>query len=336
MQTSILSCIRKPDFQRIAILFLAIGFLFLFLSPENGLRAQESELSYSVRFGVISGSYDTDLEERWRNDIVFGSLLAKGFGFTTAWSGKEAGGSTIGGSIYYKDFEFFLNSNGISAAPSWIEYYSIPSSGTSTTTMYFNDLTLNRGDADLGAAYTFFKKDGHKLSGRLFRKSRVIEGDLSAFGVFSIPSSGASTILLRSGSIEALAAGLGYGLGYSFTMDKHEFLAGLSLYSMAGTWKYSQTVLSTSSLTLSDEDGNYKIIGNLLELGYRYQVAKDWRFFAIYTQDSAQVTDSDVMNYAIVLSQTSNPTVSFNVLTYPGSTQLDRLSTIKLGVEYLF
>lgn len=320
---------------KIIKMYLAFFLSLALLYPVSVSAQDSTEISYMLRFGFIAGNHESDLEQRWHDDILYGSLLNRGIGFSMPWENKYANGSFIDGVIAYKDWQFFLLNSGVISNPNWSYFTSIPVSSVQANTVLTRQMELGRGDNELGVSYAFWKKDGHSIRGKLALKNRFLTGDLSGLGVLSFSS--ASAFIIEDATLEGLAGGVTPGIIYGYEWDQHEVSAGLSFYNMVGTWNYDVLfIFAPSTLTKANESGDYKITGNIFTLAYAYRLNDHWKLLISFEHDQAAVTDSNVMNYNLSVTSGSSPTLSFNILTYLGSTKRDELNTLRIGAEYLF
>lgn len=302
-----------------------------------------------IHLGVGGGAHDPDLEEKFYNDRLYGSLLAGGVGFDSEWEQKAAAGSDFQIDYYNGPWRFLLESVAAVSQPEYIGFSTIRSGTVGFTEIDFRQAdSLTRNNArllggydvseslDLGGAHQLYALFG---LGTLAQRAEFTGLTLQTASVGTL--SGSAVGLPLEDSADSFAAGFSFGADYRYAWsDSLQLQARWLLEPMGGgSWEFQRTRIFTSGvLTYRNEEGDLEAFRSSLYLGLNWAFAEDWLFTAGMTIEGTRIKDKNVVPIAFTSGVPFDASAFLldYALTYPGSANDDGIFLMTFGVTYRF
>ena len=300
-----------------------------------------------IGLGFFAGTHRPEMEDRFSNDRFFAALLFNGFARNTAWENTSAAGLPWYASYHVARWQVGLEHSPVASSPNFNGVLSatIPSSpsniGVASLDQTMFD-SLARSNTTILGGYLLNPGSNVPVHLLFGLRSFSMNGDYQVLRLTRVTVGAASAEGLEAtlkGRLKADASGPVLGVEMLLALaDRWRFRARARLFGGAGAWR--NTTLfgkSAPSAEYSDENGTYKVVATELELGVSFEVISNGSVFARFTTEKMRTTDSEVvlLKVSSVASENSNRATEF-ALTYPGSSQTDRLSGLVFGYEHRF
>lgn len=303
-----------------------------------------------VGLGFFSGTHRPEMQDRFANDRFFAALLFNGFAVNSEWEETGASGLPLYVAYHAARWQFSLENSPVSSTPHYDGFLTatITSVSPSIGVSAFDRTTfdaLNRTNTTLSAGYLVNPGSSVPVHLLFGLRSFSMMGDYSVLRLTHVTqgaaaASGFETTL--SARLEADASGPLLGAEMLVALaDRLRLKVRARLWSGTGTWRNGYTLAKTSGSGItgefSSEEGKYSVVGTELEVGVSYEITSNGSVFARFSSERLSTTDSEVVLIKVssVASENNNRGTEF-ALTYPGSTQEDRLSGLTFGYEHRF
>ena len=309
-------------------------------------RSNSAKIHTLEFYGALGGgNHTSDLEKKFYNDILFGSLFnpalsgISGFGLNTPWVNKTYTGGRLG--VEYKRKRLLVNfeSAQFVSRPSFNSFARVGNSDAELIYQRQTDLTLNRNRRTLLGGWLIYKVgDKHQL---------YILGGVNNIKVESVLEINGSGTLIgnpflqnsfsHSNTTTGYGTGLAFGVKYRRQFSKKWGLSTRLLFSPAltGSWDYQQLLVNApGGFDYKSETGNYKITSLSYNLKLDYSPRQKWRIFVMLYNEIAQHTDSEIilLDDAALVGNANFPAAFF--LNYPGSSHRESIIGLNIGVSY--
>lgn len=317
-------------------------------SPKTGPPgAPSNREGLHVGIGLFTGTHRPELEDRFRNDRFFAALLFNGYGTTTEWESTTASGLPWFVRYNVRRWQVGFENSAVISHPRYTGILSatIPTAPTPIVLSALDQTAFDplvRANTTLSGGYLLnpdssipvhllFGLRSFSLGGdyRTIRLTRASIGTLSAEGL-------EATV---QGHLEGAASGPVLGAEMLLALnEKWRLWFRARLFRGSGSWSQTSiSVKSSGSGEYGSEEGLYEVLATEIELGVNYQLSTKGNLFVRFTLEQMTARDAEVVLIKVssVASENNNRGFEF-ALTYPGSSQKDRLSGLTFGYEHRF
>ncbi len=335
-----------------------LRYSLFFLLFAGGLHAEEFKSilpdGWFVSGAFGFGRYDTDLEPRYREDVLNNALLqpvvnpgTTALGYGSPWQNKGHAGFAI--DVAYRSALWFAGYDAYAAGstPAYQATTFSRSGGNTTTSMEDGRIAvLGRGR---GTFYGGIPVGlGQDLSMDVFTGLRFLV--VHAAYDSTLLSSTLSSSAARSDSVgvtvestsESRAAGLVFGVeGQWKVSEKVQLRASAAVYNLGGTSVLDKVNAGAASAggvlsgnaQLIHEEGQYRVKGSQVSLAGYYAIDTDLNLFTVIMGERSQTRKSNILRYDT--SNFSNPArlMLEYLLSQGGSRKPDTIGTVRFGVE---
>lgn len=329
---------------RFSVTFLLLTLVGPLASLASAPLRHDKELRLHI--GLGAGAHDPDLEEKFYNDRLYGSLLAGGFGFDSEWEQKVAAGNEFQLDYYNGPWRFLLESTGAVSQPEYVGFSTLSVGSVGFSEIDFRQAEyLARANARLLGGYEISGAEGAHQLYLLFGIGTLVQrAEFEGFSILSA-SSGSLTAsglgIPIEDTAESAAAGFSFGVDYRYAVSADlQLQARILLEPMgSGTWEYQRTrVFTSGSLSYRNETGDLAAFRRSVYLGLNYAFAENWLFTAGMTIEGTTIEDKNVVPLAFTSDGGLDPATYLldYALTYPGSANEDGLFLFTVGATYRF
>lgn len=332
--------------------------LFLCAPVMRSLNAEEFKsilpdgFTVSGAFGF--GRYDTDLEQRYRDDIFTDALLqpavnpgTSGVGYGSPWQNKEHGGLSL--DVGYRATGWFAGYEAYvaGAKPQYQGVTFLRNGGNTTTSV------------DDGAVSVLARANGTFYGGIPVGLGKNLSMDVFAgFRALVVHAEYDSTLLsstlsntgARADAVgitldstsDSRAVGLVFGIEGQWKLNERIHLRiSAAVFQLSGDWLLEKVNASgasaggvlTGGAQLVHEDGNYQVKGGQISFAAYYALDTDLSIFAALTAERSQTRDSAVLRYDT--NNFSNPPrlMLDYLLSTQGTRNPDAFGALRIGAE---
>ncbi|MCP5485695.1 MAG: hypothetical protein H7A22_09240 [Spirochaetales bacterium] len=348
------AALRLKYLRPVAILILAFAVVGM---PLRRLWAQGPGVYVSV--GLLAGSYETHLEDRFQDDRQGAAiLLLNGYGENSPWQGKDHVTLPLLFGFHYDEFFGELQFYQTSVSPSYTGFLATSNANLNNTSVALSSVETGKIDIERmsttlrGGAAIGLNETVHWIFGIGLRRL-LLDTDYEiarATNIVLNTSSLSASFVDFSVATNSLALARGPTLftGLRIRSGAWEFQFELGFFSLAGRREYNVVELSASStpavvLNAQREEGDLQVRGfeYLFRAGYR--VREELTVFVALRGEAAAVRDRRVVSAAGTTASSTLETVNGLridplrfLTTYPGSAQPDYFGGIEFGVERRF
>ncbi len=321
-------------------------------SASGGAKAPPALLGRQglyLGLGLFTGTHRPEMQDRFQNDRFFAALLLGGFGSNTEWENTGATGFPWYASYHVGRWQVALENMSVSSSPTYQGVIAVTIPGATPITVNSWDETtfdsLTRSNTTLSGGFLVNPGSNVPVHVLLGMRTFGMEGTfgltrLSRLSAGSATGQQADTAL--EGRLEADASGLIFGAEMLLApADRWQLRLRARLFSGSGAWFLYSLLAKGSTSTIageiSQENGNYRVTATELDLGVSYELTSRGRLFARFFTERMTATDSEVVLLHVSSNASENvysTRLTEFLLTYPGSSQTDRLSGFLFGYEH--
>lgn len=295
--------------------------------------------------GLLSGTHSPELEPRFQNDRLGGSLLLGGFATNTDWENTGAFGVPLHARYHVGQWQFGFEYESVTSRPTYQGFLSFTSG---TTTIRALDSTeyqpLSRTNLEIFAGYLLNPGSNVPVSLLLGLRQFSLEGDYALTRLSQITlATGTFNQLESTTQGEVAGDAFGFALGVETLLplaDKLRLELRFKVFSGTGDWQHTYLLAKANSgggsAEYSTENGNYSYSATRFEVGANYEIVTNGSLYVRLIVENGTSQDSEVIVLkasTVTTENTLSTRLTEFLLTYPGSAQKDKLSGVEIGYE---